>query len=159
MSKTTNRKKIEAISYTAVFTALVFVFTMLVNVKLPLGNGGLIHLGNVPLFVCAIILGKKAGAVSGAVGMGLFVGLMGYAVGKITENKKNISGYTLAFAVALVIKIVGYYVAEWIIYGNIVAPLQSVPGNIIQIVFASVLVLIAIKPLEIAAKRVGVRYV
>ena len=171
MSKTTNRKKIEAISYTAVFTALVFVFTMLVNVKLPLGN----HLGNVPLFVCAIILGKKAGAVSGAVGMGLFdlisgwvlwapftfviVGLMGYAVGKITENKKNISGYTLAFAVALVIKIVGYYVAEWIIYGNIVAPLQSAPGNIIQIVFASILVLIAIKPLEIAAKRVGVRYV
>ncbi len=175
MSKTTNRKKIEAIAYTAVFTALVFVFTMLVNVKLPFGNGGLIHLGNVPLFICAMILGKKAGAVSGAVGMGLFdlisgwvlwapftfviVGLMGYAVGKITENKKTVPRYTLAFLVALVIKIVGYYVAEWIIYGNIVAPLQSVPGNIIQIVFASVLVLIAIKPLEIAAKRVGVRYV
>ena len=112
---------------------------------------------------------------TGAVGMGLFdlisgwvlwapftfviVGLMGYAVGKITENKKSVSRYTLAFAVALVIKIVGYYVAEWLIYGNIVAPLQSVPGNIIQIVFASILVLIAIKPLEIAAKRVGVRYV
>ena len=73
MSGTTNRKKIESMAYTAVFTALVFVFTMLVNIRLPFGNGGLIHLGNVPLFICAILLGKKTGAIAGAVGMGLSI--------------------------------------------------------------------------------------
>ncbi len=175
MSTTTNRKRIESIAYIAVFTALVFVFTMLVNVKWPFGNGGLIHLGNVPLFICAIILGKKAGAIAGAVGMGLFdlisgwvmwapftfviVGLMGFAVGAITEKKRKIYWYGFSLVVALAIKLVGYYIAEWIIYGNAIVPLQSVPGNIIQIGLASVLVLIAIKPLEAASKRVGIKNV
>jgi uncharacterized membrane protein len=172
MNGTTNRKKIGAIAYTAVFTALVFVFTMLVNIKWPFGNGGLIHLGNVPLFICAILLGKKTGAVAGAVGMGLFdlisgwvlwapftfviVGLMGFTTGAITERKKTILRCVISLAAALVIKVAGYYIAEWVIYGNPIAPLQSVPGNIIQIGLASVLVLIAIKPLSAAAKRAGV---
>ena len=174
MSKANNRKKIEFIAYTAVFTALIFVFTMLVNVKWPFGNGGLIHLGNVPLFVCAILLGKKSGAIAGAIGMGLFdllsgwtmwapftfviVGLMGFAVGTITHKRRTLYWYAISFVVALVIKVVGYYIAEWIIYGNAIAPLQSVPGNIIQIGMASVVVLIAIKPLEAAAKVVGFKY-
>ena len=175
MSATTNRKKIESIAYTAVFTALVFVFTMLVNIKMPFGNGGLIHLGNVPLFICAILLGKKTGAITGAVGMGLFdlvsggvlwapfsfviVGTMGFAVGAITEKKKTLYWYAFSLAVALAIKLVGYYLAELIIYGDLIAPLQSVPGNIIQVGTAAVLVLIAIKPLEIATGKVRVRYV
>lgn len=175
MSGTTNRRRISAIAYTAVFTALVFAFTMFVNVKWPFGNGGLIHLGNVPLFICAILFGKKTGAIAGALGKGLFdlisgwvlwapftfviVGFMGFAVGAITEKKKTIYWCALSLAVALAIKLVGYYIAEWIIFGNMIAPLQSVPGNIIQVGMASVLVLIAIKPLEAAAKKVGIRYV
>ena len=175
MNGTTNRKKIEAIAYTAVFTALVFVFTMLVNIKWPFGNGGLIHLGNVPLFICAILLGKKTGAVAGAVGMGLFdlisgwvlwapftfviVGLMGYTVGAITERKKTFRWCALSLAAALAIKVVGYYIAEWIIFRNVIAPLQSVPGNIIQVGMASVLVLIAINPLKAITKRAGIQYV
>ena len=84
---------------------------------------------------------------------------MGFAVGAITEKKKTIFWYALSLATALAIKIVGYYIAELIIYGNMVAPLKSVPGNIIQVGTASVLVLIAIKPVEIATKKVRIRYV
>ncbi|MBQ1187873.1 MAG: ECF transporter S component, partial [Peptococcaceae bacterium] len=51
--------------------ALVFVAT-LINIKLPIGQGGLIHLGNVPLFLFAILFGRKTGAIAGAFGMGLF---------------------------------------------------------------------------------------
>ena len=89
----------------------------------------------------------------------VIVGFMGFAVGAITEKKKTIYWCALSLAVALAIKLVGYYIAEWIIFGNMIAPLQSVPGNIIQVGMASVLVLIAIKPLEAAAKKVGIRYV
>ena len=44
-------------------------------------------------------------------------------------------------AAACVIKIVGYYIAEGFIYGNWVAPVTSIPGNLVQIGVAAVLVL------------------
>lgn len=51
----------------AMFIALTYVFTAFVNVRLPIAaNGGLIHLGNVPLFICAILLGKRTGMLAGA---------------------------------------------------------------------------------------------
>ena len=126
---------IRFITITALFIALTYVFTAFINIRLPItANGGLIHLGNVPLFICAIIFGKKSGAIAGGVGMGLFdllsgwtawapftliiVGLMGYAVGAITEKHHGFGWNTLAIAVACVIKVAGYYIAEGIIYGN-----------------------------------------
>lgn len=64
---------IKFITITAVFIALTYVFTAFVNIRLPIAaNGGLVHLGNVPLFIGAIIFGKKTGAIAGGVGMGLF---------------------------------------------------------------------------------------
>ena len=49
---------------------------------------------------------------------------------------------------ALIIKVVGYYFAEVILYGNWIAPLGSIPGNIVQVGFAGVLVLIFIQQLR-----------
>ena len=148
--------------------ALVFVAT-LINIKLPIGQGGLIHLGNVPLFLFAIIYGKKIGAVAGAFGMGLFdlmggwtpwapatfiiVGLMGYTVGVIAEKKDDLTGYTLAIILACAIKVAGYYVAEALIYGNWVQPVLSVPGNLMQIAVAAVIVLPLAKNLKKALRR------
>lgn len=148
--------------------ALVFVAT-LINIKLPIGQGGLIHLGNVPLFLFAIIYGKKIGAMAGAFGMGLFdlmggwtpwapatfiiVGLMGYTVGVIAEKKDDLTGYTLAIILACVIKVAGYYVAEALIYGNWVQPVLSVPGNLMQIAVAAVIVLPLAKNLKKALRR------
>ena len=57
----------------ALFIALTLVATWLINIRLPfMGSGGLIHLGNVPLFVAAMLFGRKTGAIAGAFGMGLF---------------------------------------------------------------------------------------
>ena len=148
--------------------ALVFVAT-LINIKLPIGQGGLIHLGNVPLFLFAILFGKKTGAIAGAFGMGLFdlmggwtpwapatfiiVGLMGYTVGVIAEKKDDLAGYTLAIILACAIKVAGYYVAEALIYGNWVQPVLSVPGNLMQIAVAAVIVLPLAKNLKKALRR------
>ena len=147
--------QVQFLTITALFIALTYVFTAFVNVRLPItANGGLIHLGNVPLFICAILFGKKSGALAGGIGMGLFdllsgwtawapftfviVAIMGYVVGAITEKHHGL----------------GYYIAEGIIYGNWIAPFTSIPGNLVQIGVAAVVVLIVIEPLRKAANKI-----
>ena len=54
--KRTPEKKVTSQVYfltvTAVLTALTYIFTAFINVRLPIAaNGGLVHLGNVPLFL------------------------------------------------------------------------------------------------------------
>lgn len=158
----------------AIFIALVFVFTAFINVRLPIGgNGGLIHLGNIPLFIAAIVFGKKIGGIAGAVGMGLFdllsgwviwapftfviVGLMGFVVGQMTEKKEhqNILWYSFAIIVATLIKVVGYYIAEVILYSDFIVPFASIPGNVIQVTFAGVVTLLIVSQLKKIASRMG----
>lgn len=151
----------------AMCIALTYVATAFINVRLPIqANGGLIHLGNTALFVAAVLFGKKTGAIAGGVGMALFdltsgwtawapftfviVGLMGFVVGLITEKHKKTGWIVLGMAAALVIKIAGYYAAEGILYGNWLAPVTSIPGNIIQVVAGGVIAL----PLILALKQI-----
>ncbi|ANX10929.1 ECF transporter S component [Fictibacillus arsenicus] len=156
-SRATNKTQVLVIN--ALFVALTLVATMFINLKLPIaGNGGLIHLGNVPLFIAAFVFGRKTGAIAGAFGMGLFdlisgwtiwapftfiiVGAMGYVAGLIAEKVpgKRAVVYSIAVIAALLIKIVGYYFAEVVLYGNWIAPFGSIPGNVLQVVFAGLVV-------------------
>ena len=157
--------QVQFLTITALFIALTYVFTAFVNVRLPItANGGLIHLGNVPLFICAILFGKKSGALAGGIGMGLFdllsgwtawapftfviVGAMGYVVGAMTEGHRSTARDAAAIAVACVIKVVGYYIAEVILYHILFAPVASIPGNLVQIGTAAVIVLICVEQLR-----------
>lgn len=156
-SRATNKTQVLVIN--ALFVALTLVATMFINLKLPIaGNGGLIHLGNVPLFIAAFVFGRRTGAIAGAFGMGLFdlisgwtiwapftfiiVGAMGYVAGLIGEKVpgKRAVVYSIAVIAALLIKIVGYYFAEVVLYGNWITPFGSIPGNILQVVFAGLVV-------------------
>jgi uncharacterized membrane protein len=156
-SRSTNKTQILVIN--ALFVALTLVATMFINLKLPIaGNGGLIHLGNVPLFIAAFVFGRRTGAIAGAFGMGLFdlisgwtiwapftfiiVGAMGYVAGLISEKVpgKRAVVYSIAVIAALLIKIVGYYFAEVVLYGNWISPFGSMPGNVLQVVFAGLVV-------------------
>ena len=121
--KNMTSQKIQEIAIDAVFIALTYVFTAFVNIKLPIAaNGGLIHLGNIPLFIAAIVFGWKAGMIAGGIGMGLFdmisgywatwapftlvvVGLMGFAVGKITEKKNSYPRMILAMGTYFIWKL------------------------------------------------------
>lgn len=168
------KEKIQFLAITGMSIALTYVFTAFVNVRLPIAaNGGLIHLGNVPLFLMAMLFGRKTGMLAGGIGMGLFdllsgwtawapftfviVGIMGYVVGTVSEKHTEYAWKIVSLVLALIIKIVGYYIAEGIIYGNWIAPAASIPGNVVQIAVAAVVVLIVVRPMEIAVKRVGVQ--
>ena len=170
--KTSAAMTTKEIAITAMSIVLIFVFTYAINIRLPIAaNGGLVHLGNVPLFVAAILFGKRTGMIAGGLGMALFdvisgwtlwapftlviVGLMGYVMGAVTEKKKSFPRYIIAMALACVIKIVGYYIAEAIIYQNLVIPVTSIPGNLVQIGVAAVITLIIIEPLRIAVSRLS----
>ena len=83
----------------------------------------------------------------------IIVGLMGFTVGAISEKKSGFGWNCVALLAALGIKIVGYYIAEGIIYGNWVAPAASIPGNIVQICVAAVIVLVVIGQLRAIAFR------
>ena len=167
-TRSNSRNKTYQLVICAIFIALTYVATWLINIRLPLpGSGGLIHLGNVPLLVAAMLYGRKTGAAAGAFGMGLFdlfsgwtawapftfviVGAMGYTVGVMAE-KKPFSNPTVNNIVsgflAMVIKVVGYYFAEVILYGNWVSPLGSIPGNVLQVGVAGVIVLLFIQQLR-----------
>ncbi len=157
----------------SLFIALTLVATMFINIKLPImGNGGLIHLGNVPLFVAAFVYGKKAGAIAGAFGMGLFdllsgwtawapftfiiVGIMGLVAGIIAEKLpgKKVYVYSIAVFAALIIKIIGYYFAEVVLYGNWVLPFGSIPGNVLQVVIAGLIVIPLAECLKAGSARI-----
>ena len=147
----------------AMLIALVFVATAVINIRLPfVGTGGLIHLGNVPLFIGALLFGRRSGMIAGAFGMGLFdlmggwtawapftfviVGCMGYVVGWFAEKRliRNVYGNdAAALVLALLIKIAGYYIAEVCIIQSWVLPLGSIPGNIVQVGVAAVITLAA----------------
>jgi len=173
MSETQGRlTTTQQLTITAIFIALTFLATWLIKVQIPFfaAKGGLVHLGNVPMFVAAMVYGRKTGAIAGAFGMALFdlmggwilwapftfviVGLMGYTVGLICEKSKMNPVLTniIAVGVALIIKIVGYYIAEGVIYGNWIAPAASIPGNIVQVVTAGIIVLPIIERIKHMAR-------
>ncbi len=153
------------LAFAGLAIALVFTCTVFVNVRLPIvANGGLIHLGNVPLFIIAMLYGRWMGALAGGLGMALFdvvggwfiwapftlviVGLIGYAVGAICETGHSYKTYVAALVAAGAIKVAGYYAAEGLIYGNWLAPLASVPGNLVQIGVAAAIVLPVVPKLK-----------
>ena len=169
----TQRNRTRELAVTALFVALTYVATWLINIRLPfMGSGGLIHLGNVPLFIAAMLFGKKTGFFAGALGMGLFdllsgwtawapftfviVGVMGLTIGFISEKKPFRSMFAndvLSVIAAIVIKVVGYYIAEGILFGNWIAPAGSIPGNVIQVGVAGVIAVILVPQLRKVINR------
>ncbi|WP_277217790.1 ECF transporter S component [Peptoniphilus vaginalis] len=160
-----NNFKVRDLVITSLFIALVFVFTWLVKIQLPFSpNGGLIHLGNVPFFLAAIFFDKRVGMTAGALGMGLFdltsgwilwspmtvisALIMGYILNKMNYKKYTLKSLILSFILVALVKVVVYYIGEIFILSSFVAPLASIPGNLIQIGVSSVIVLVILKPME-----------
>jgi uncharacterized membrane protein len=155
---------------TGLLIALVFVATYVIRFTLPISiNGGLVHTGNVALFMAAIVFGKKKGAIAGAVGMGLFDvlsgwlawapftfvirGVMGYIIGSFAyfNGRKGNSLFwnSIGILIASLWMIGGYYLTEVILYGNWIAPVTSIPGNVTQLLVGVVLGL----PISVTLKK------
>lgn len=134
--------------------ALVYVAT-LIQFELPTPNGGgLVHLGTGMSYILALVYGKKVGAVSGSVAMGMFDilskytiwapttiitrAIMGYVVGTIAtkngESGDSFARNAIAIVVGGAIMIAGYYVGEAVTFGNWITPAASIGGNLLQII-------------------------
>ncbi|MFI3173217.1 MAG: ECF transporter S component [Eubacteriales bacterium] len=169
------KTNVKELTLYALSISLVLLATAFINIRLPIvGNGGLIHLGNVPLFVIAILYGKKAGFLAGSMGMALFdllsgwtlwapftfiiVGCMGYTVGLISERNSDNSNTKdfIAMVIALCIKICGYYCAEVILYGNYLTPIGSIIGNVLQVSVAIAITLPITSQLKRYCKEGGI---
>jgi uncharacterized membrane protein len=170
INRRSSRFKTKDMVLTALLTALVFVATAFINIRLPfLSNGGLVHLGTVMLFITSIVFGKEKGAIAGAVGMAIFDlssgwalwapftfiirGIMGYMVGAIAWSKRRDGSNFIVNIVAIILSgvwmIFGYYTSEVILYGNWITPVGSIPGDVIQILMGLILGL----PIAKALKR------
>ncbi|MFS0576449.1 ECF transporter S component [Sporosarcina sp. 179-K 3D1 HS] len=161
-SYTKIRTKTFDLVLTAILAALIFAATM-INIKLPFGQGGLIHLGTSMLFMAAILFGPKKGALAGAIGMGLFDILGGWAiwapttiiarllqgliVGKIAWSKghqgDSVKLNILAAIASMPVMMAVYYIGQGIMFGNWIQPLASIPGDTIQN-FAGLLIAIPV---------------
>ncbi len=154
---------------TSMLIALVFIATMLLNIKLPISiNGGLIHLGTAMLFIVSILFGPKKGAIAGAIGMGLFDlvagwtlwapitfltrGLQGYLIGKIAWSKGRNGNHLGMNLVAIIVStppmLAGYYLGESIIFKSWIIPLTSIPGDLVQTVIGLLVAIPACKALK-----------
>jgi len=150
--KSTVTSTVKTLVLNGMAVALICVTAMLVHIRIPIaGTGGMIQLGDLPLFIFALLYGRKSGAIAGAFGLALFDllsgwalwapfsfiigGLMGYIVGLAGENnpKGRVTPYVLSMLAAAGITIAGYYIAEGILYGNWLAPVGSVPVNFLQV--------------------------
>lgn len=161
------------IAFYGLFTALIYVATAFLNIPGPTA-GSLFHLGNVMAFAIAIVFGKKAGAISGALGMALFDltspyavwapftfvirFAMGYVIGYMAyispESKLKTTLLSfLGILIATIIMIAGYYAAEIVLTGSLYTPLQSVWPNFMQCVVGTIIGF----PLS-ASLRIGFKY-
>lgn len=75
---TNNRQNPKKIVMTAVFSALVFVFTF--TFKIPIGPAGYVHLGDAVIIISLLFLGGINASIAAAIGAALADFLGGYAV-------------------------------------------------------------------------------
>ncbi|SFC86204.1 ECF transporter S component [Clostridium uliginosum] len=130
-------------------------------IKIP-SVGGFVHIGDCMVFLSVILLGKKKGAVTSALGMFLvdvlggyylwapftliIKGLMAYIAGFILEKMKNNNSaisYATSFFVSGIFMVIGYFLAGTIMAGfltektgivqGIIYASKDILGNIVQV--------------------------
>ena len=105
-------KKYKRLAVAALASALTFLVVAFLQIPFPIGQGGYINIGDAFIFLFATLLPFPYGIDSRRRGCGA----------------RNLLGA----AVAVVILVVGYYLADAILTGSFVVPLAAAPFNLIQ---------------------------
>ena len=148
MSKNSNLHRLVLV---ALFIALVALATMVINVPM-IATQGFINVGDVVIFLSAVLMGPRVGIVAGGLGSVLADLLLGYAhwapwtlvikaiegliaalLGhSIYRREQRVNGRVIGgLILAALWMVLGYYVAGGIMVGFKTA-LASVPGNLLQ---------------------------
>lgn len=160
MENKTNTKvsdKIRKLTLAAMFAALTCVATIVIQVPSPMN--GYVNLGDVLVLMCGFVLGPVYGTAAAGIGSMLadvFTGYLHYAPGTLVikaamalvayllfaafRNKSvNVTVSTIISGlVAEVIMVLGYFGYACLLLGKGLAAASSIPGNIVQGVFAIV---------------------
>ncbi len=161
-----NKKSLLKITYTAIFTAIIILATSVIKFSTGLGEG-YIHLGDSIIYLTACILPFPYCIVAGALGGALADILSGFAVWSIpTAIIKMLN--VLPFAIICkkyklnrilckktifmtivsgVITVLGYFVAECVLY-SIASATLSLIGNTIQAVASGIIFVIIATTLD-----------
>lgn len=139
-----NDKQVRRLAMSGVMAALVFVMTYLPKVPVPV-TGGYVHLGDGMIFLAAMLLGPM-GVAASAVGSALsdlvggymtyliptflIKGVMALVAWKLYKPG-NWLQTALAFILAEVVMVAGYFAFEAVLYG-VPAALGAVGPNAIQ---------------------------
>lgn len=128
-------------------TALCVIGTM---IRIPYGNGAMIHFGTAMLYTIAILFGGFKAAFAGAVGTAFFdlimgfgpytlwsffiKGIAGFLVGVIANSGKskgkNFNKNFIACLIGSVWTLIGYIVAWTYVIGSLKAALLNTPGSL-----------------------------
>lgn len=161
-----NKKSLLRITNTAIFTAIILLSTMLIKFSTGLGEG-YIHFGDCFIYLSACILPFPYCLVASALGGALADILGGYAVWAVPTAiikilislpfmftcRKNNTPKILNVRIAMmsiisgVISILGYFIAECVLYSTASATL-SIIGNTIQAVASGILFIIIATALD-----------
>lgn len=153
-------------TYTAVFSAIILFSTMLVKFSTGLGEG-YIHFGDCFIYISACVLPFPYCLIAGALGGALADILGGYAVWAIptaiikilvalpfalacrnNESNKILNKRTVLMPVISgAITILGYFIAECVLY-SVASATLSIIGNSIQAVASGVLFYIVATALD-----------
>ncbi len=127
--------------------AMVVISTM---IKIPYGNGAMVHLGSAAIFTAGLVFGSFNAGLAGAIGSAfydLFMGLSpytlwsfvikgaaGYTVGYIYHHKiieNRLYKAITACLVAAIITLIGYFVA-WSFVAGMPAAVTNIPSSLIS---------------------------
>lgn len=128
-----------------VFIALTTVMT---TIMIPAFSGhGYLNLGDMVIFLAAIMMGKRGGLIVGGIGSALAdiilgysfyapitlvaKGLEGFVAGALLETKLGKKSPLFAMIPGVLVMVLGYYIAEIFLYGAGPAMI-AVPGNLLQ---------------------------
>ena len=158
-------KAAKVLAYTGVGAALVAVATIVIQIPSP-QTKGYINLGDTLIFTIAILFGAKIGGLAGGLGSALadiitgyahwapftlvIKGIEGFIVGYFVCNPENIYKKLPFLILAGLEMVVGYFLAEIILYG-IGPALVEIPGNCFQAgsgIVISILIFSAIKRIK-----------
>ncbi|GAA0069708.1 ECF transporter S component [Clostridium sardiniense] len=171
--------RIKMLVLTGLMIALVFISGSII--RIPTLNG-FMQPGDCMVLLSAVLLGKKYGTAAGAIGMALvdilggyiiwapftFIikGLMVLTVAILIERakKKNFNTYLVAFIVAGLVDIIGYFICNAIMgglimgasngfVGSIIYATMHIPGDAAQVVLGIVIALPLAKVVNKAKER------
>ena len=147
-------EKLSQMTRYAVLIALTTVMTMVIHIPTP-GTKGYLNLGDMVVFLAAMLLGKKGGFIVGGLGSALADILLGYTyyapitfavkgleglfAGALLDTKIGEKAPIIPTAIGGLWMAFGYFIAEsFILNYGVEASSASMPGNIVQGLFDAV---------------------